>query len=117
MTTITKPAYRQPWEHGAKAYAQADTLEALRQGMKRKRNMQMIHLALDGEFGSLACSCCGIALNQPYAVNKGENPTKTDTWGTGKYYPKSKKLVVMHYYCSWGALLQEIFKLGRFIQL
>ena len=35
--TTTRPAYRQPWTHGAKAYPQADTFDALRDGTKRKR--------------------------------------------------------------------------------
>lgn len=111
-----RPAFREPWKYGAKGYAQADTLEALAEGMKRKRKMQIVHLSHSG-FGHIPCACCGIPVGDPYAVNAGDKTLRTDTSATGKYFPSQKKLVVMHYYCSWGALLNEVLKFGRAIQL
>jgi hypothetical protein len=112
MEKKVRPAYREPWKHGAKAYAEADTPEALREGMKRKRNMQYVHLNHEG-FGHMPCAKCGIAVGDPYPVNEGDTCLRTDTWATGKYYPSKKALVAMHYYCSWGALLEDVFRLGR----
>jgi len=114
--TKTRPAFRAPWTYGAKGYAQADTLEALAIGMKRKRNVQIVRLNNE-TLGHLQCACCGIALADPYPVNPGDTKTTTDEWGTGKYFPSTKKLVVMHYYCSWGALMTDIFKLGRAMRI
>jgi hypothetical protein len=114
--TQQRPAFREAWKYGAKGYAEADTLEALAEGMKRKRKMQIVHLNHSG-FGHIPCSCCGIPVGDPYPVNEGDTNLRTDKWATGKYFPSQKKLVVMHYYCSWGALINEVFKLGRAIQL
>jgi hypothetical protein len=105
-----KPAFRKPWQNGAKAYHEADTLEALREGMKRKRNSTMVHLSHSG-FGDLPCATCGVPLSGEYADGK------TDKWGTGTYYPKTKRLVVQHYYCSWQTLMQDVLKLGRYINV
>lgn len=112
--TKTRPAYREPWTFGAKAYAEADTLEALAEGMKRKRKLQIVHLN-NATLGHLECACCGIPVGDPYPVNPGEEATRTDKWATGKYSPRTRTLVAMHYYCSWGALLNDVFRLGRAI--
>lgn len=110
--TVTKnrPAFRKPWEHGAKAYYEADTLEALKEGAKRKRNPFMVHLSLEG-FGHLPCGTCGIPLADEYGDGQ------RDTWGTGHYSPKAKRLGVQHYYCSWQTLMDQVFRLGRYINL
>jgi hypothetical protein len=52
-----------------------------------------------------------------YAVNPGEEPRKVDEWSTWEYSPRTKRAVGMHYYCSWGALMNAVLKLGRSIQL
>ena len=111
---MTKPAFRKPWEHGAKAYHEADTLEALIEGAKRKRNRFMVHLSHEG-FGHYACAKCGIPVGDPYPVNQGDANLHQDKWATGHYLPRTKQLVVLHYYCSWGALLQQVIALGRVI--
>lgn len=108
----TKPAYREPWQHGAKAYPEADNLEALREGTKRKRKHLMVHLAHEG-FGHLPCASCGIPIGDKY----GDHLNHQDKWGTGHYFPKTKRLVVQHYYCSWGTLMNEVIRLGRFINI
>ena len=35
MPTTTRPGFRKPWTHGAKAYEEADTLEDLVAGLKQ----------------------------------------------------------------------------------
>ena len=118
MATTTKakrPAFRAPWTNGAKAYAEADTFAALREGMKRKRKTQMVKMPNSGEAGRVKCAGCGVPLRDMYAVNPGEEPSRTDEWSTWTYYPRHKKAVGMHYYCSWGALMMDIVRLGRSI--
>lgn len=103
-----RPGFREPWTHGAKAYTQADTFAALREGMKRKRNSRIIHMPNSGEAGDMPCASCGIKLKDPYAVNKGGPLEKTDTYSTWHYSPKSKSGYGQHYYCSWGSLMEKI---------
>jgi hypothetical protein len=114
--TKTRPAYREPWTHGAKGYAEADTLEALAEGMKRKRKLQTVHLNNE-TLGHIPCACCGIPVGDPYPVNAGDTTLRTDKWATGKYIPRTKGLIAMHYYCSWGSLMADIFQLGRTLRL
>lgn len=109
----TRPAFRRPWEHGAKAYHEADTLSALVEGAKRKRNVFMVRLNHEG-FGHMKCVKCGIPVGDPYPVNEGDKALHQDKgWATGHYAPRSKQLVALHYYCSWGMLLNQVFALGR----
>lgn len=112
----TRPAFRRPWEHGAKAYHQADNLEALREGMKRKRKWEIVHLSHEG-FGHLPCASCGIPVGDPYPVNEGDTVLRQDDSATGHYFPKTKRLVVQHYYCSWGTLMNQVIQLGRYINV
>lgn len=107
-TTSTRPAFRKPWTHGAHAYAEADTFEAFAEGMKRKRVMQMVKMPNDGEAGLKPCIHCGIALRDPYPVSKGSTQMHTDKKSTWTWIPKRKVIYGEHYYCSWGALMQQI---------
>ena len=111
-----RPGYRGPWQHGAKGYPEADSIEALRDGAKRKRNTFIVHLNHDG-FGDLPCASCGIALRDIYAANPGGPLAKQDKWGTGTYFPKRKRLVVQHYYCSWQTLMSQVLRLGAWIDI
>lgn len=114
-TTVSKtPGYREPWTNGAKAYPEADTPEALLEGAKRKRKAFMLHLSHEG-FGDMPCVKCGIALADPYPASSDSSTMHTDKWGTGHYSPKSKSLVVAHYYCSWNMLMNAVMRLGRII--
>lgn len=106
ISTNKVTGYREPWQAGAKAYPQADTIEALLEGTKRKRKGFIVHLAHSG-FGHLPCASCGIPVGDPYPVNEGDKELRTDTWATGRYNPTSKRLVPLHYYCSWGVLIRE----------
>jgi hypothetical protein len=116
-TTTSRPAFRKPWTHGAKAYIEADTFSALREGMKRARNTRLVHMSNSGEAGAQPCAACGVLLRDMYAVNPGEAPRRVDEWSTWEYNPRTKRAVGMHYYCSWGALMNAVLKLGRSIQL
>jgi hypothetical protein len=118
--TSKRPGFRKPRTHGAKAYAEADTLADLVQGFKRARKIQLAHMPLEGKrngVDKLPCACCGVALAAKYAVNPGEEPSRVDQRATVKYDPRTKRVVLMHYYCSWGDLMNQVFKLGRALQL
>ena len=113
---MARPGFRKPWEHGAKAYHEADTLEALHEGAKRKRKTFMLHVSHEG-FGHYECAKCGIPVGNPYPVNEGDTALHQDKWATAHYSPKRKELVVLHYYCSWATLIHQVFALGRRIQV
>lgn len=112
--TIDRPAFRKPWTHGARAYFEADTFDALREGMKRMRTSKLVHMPNDGEAGLVPCATCGVALGAPYEINQGtgfEN-LHTDKWSTWTWLPKRKAAYGQHYYCSWATLMQDLFDLA-----
>jgi len=115
MPAAARPAFRKPWTHGAKAYAQADTLAAMIEGMKRCRKPDTVHVAHAGLVG-VTCACCGLPLDSPYPVS----PTQPDSivqddlgYAYVDYNPRTKRAVVRHYYCAWAGTIQEVLDLGR----
>lgn len=103
-----RPAFRKPWTYGAKAYIEADTFEALREGMKRMRKTKLVRMPNTGEAGDKPCASCGVLLKEPYAVNPGEEPSRTDESSTWTWNPRTKKAYGQHYYCSWGSLMNRL---------
>ena len=109
-----RPPYRKPWEHGAKAYFEADTFKALAEGAKRKRKVFTVLMAREAA-GHLPCQYCGIALAEPYEVNRGRGDYTTDKLRFRvAYNPRDRSYVGRHYYCGWGAILQAIADQSRF---
>ena len=110
MPTTTRPGFRKPWTHGAKAYEEADSLEDLVAGLRRARNSRRVYVHGDA-IGHLPCVHCGIPLADPYPVNPGDTRLRTDKGPdySGRYFPKRKAFVPEHYYCGWGALLAPVF--------
>lgn len=110
--------FRSPWTAGARAYYEADTFEAAREGFKRKRKSIMFHMTNTGEAGDQTCIVCGALLRD------AEDRTKTnvtggtatpDRWSTWHYVPATKSIVGgMHYGCSWSVLLTAISKMRSF---
>lgn len=111
-TAVDRPAFRKPWTHGAKAYIEADTFEALREGMKRMRKGHIVHMPNTGEAGLIPCVTCGVGLGSMYSVNEGEEPRVIDEWSTWHWVPKYKAAYGQHYYCSWGTLMERLFDLA-----
>lgn len=110
-----KPGYREPWQGGARAYPEADSLRHLAEAAKRKR--KPFDVLVRG-IGAEPCASCGIALQDPYHVNPGEARTVQDDGARGYrvvYYPRSRRWVARHYYCSWGALMADVVALGRML--
>jgi len=71
------------------------------------------------------CVHCGIAIGEPYPVNKGDKTLRRDDfrvvaregeWVKVRYFPKSRRVVFEHYYCSWGNLLTQVVNLGHRLQ-
>lgn len=112
-----RPAFRKPWTHGARAYYEADTFEALREGMKRMRKSHIIHMPNSGEAGLKPCASCGVALREPSPEDSLGN-VKTDTYSVWTWLPSRKAAYGQHYLCSWGSLMKDLFDLadrGAFI--
>lgn len=112
--TATRPAYREPWRHGAKAYPEADTLEAMWHGVRRKRNRLTVHVSHDA-IGHLPCASCGRPLGGEYELNPGQGDMRTDTLGYAyvDVDPRRKVAAARHYYCAWGATMDMVLRLGR----
>lgn len=111
-----RPDFREPWTHGARAYREADTMEALERGMRRKRNIDTVLMPMEA-VGHLDCMYCGGKLGEPYEVNKGQGDLTTDQTGRVEYHPRKKEARPYHYYCGWGATMKSVLDYGRAIQL
>lgn len=116
MTTTapsaTRPAFREPWTYGAHSYTQADTFQALKDGMKRKRKARVIHMANSGEAGDMPCASCGTKLKDPYVADKKSGHVdKAEKHSVWHYDPKTQKGYGQHYYCSWMTLMAQIVQI------
>lgn len=107
-------SYRPPWTAGAKAYPQADTMADVWEGVRRKRNRLTVHVAHAGLKGVM-CAGCGHALDGPYPVNDGEEPTHVDRLGYAyvDVNPRAGTALARHYYCAWGAVMANVLALHR----
>lgn len=110
MTTQNRPAFRKPWTHGARAYFEADTFDALREGMKRMRTSKLVHMSNDGEAGDALCASCGIALREPVTDAVGNR--KADRYSVWTWIPARKAAYGQHYLCSWDSLMRDLFTLA-----
>lgn len=91
-----------------KVYADLDALKA---AVARKRNPGLAKIRnADG----LTCAACGIGMTDPYVVNPGYgDQVRVDTkFFTVHYKPRTKQFAPMHYVCSWGATLSDVFKMA-----
>ena len=92
-------------------YLIAEDIEDLKFKVRRKRNPDT---ALVRNIGRHKCRRCGILMTEKYPVNPGEEPRAQDKdYYYVYYHPRAKKFVPMHYYCSWGALMEDIFALHK----
>lgn len=108
MKTTMIPEFRLPWTYGAKAYPEADTFAAAREGFKRRRKTVIFHMTNDGEAGDRLCVVCGIALREP-----SEGRDRPDLHSTWDYSPEHKAVGNgRHYICSWTALMNRIFQVA-----
>lgn len=102
---MPRPAFRKPWTHGARAYYEADTFAALRDGMKRSRKEHYVLMPNDGEAGLRPCATCGVALRDPYQSG-------TDTQSVWTWVPSRKAAYGQHSGCSWSSLIADLFDLA-----
>lgn len=109
----TRPAYRKPWTHGAKAYPQADSLAAMVDGTKRCRKPLTVHVAHAGLVGE-KCAGCGGAFDADYTA-PGMTGTTRDELGYAyvDYDPRTKRAVARHYYCAWAGVMDQVLDLAR----
>ena len=115
----TLPAYREPWQHGAYAYPQADTIDAMWEGVRRKRKPLTVHVSHEA-IGSHPCAACGEPLAGPYPVNPGDPPDEWRTDTIGYAYvdvkPRERVAVPMHYYCAWGVTMRAVLDVSRVLR-
>lgn len=100
---------RKPWQNGAKAYHQAESLQDAETFFgKRYRKRQYFILDEDSpDIQTKNCAICKMPLNGP---PKGE--TKITPGATyGEYSPKYKKAVAYHYICGWTHTLNALFSM------
>ncbi len=98
-------------------YDQFDTIAAAKYSYRRCRTMKHFILTDKGvkRYKRVVCAACGENINDP--------PKKYPDFTTGhshsgnrcQYYPKTKKVAVMHYVCAWDNLLNHIFLKERLI--
>lgn len=99
--------FNKAWTGGARAYDEADTVEAALAAYRRCRTDK--HFILRGDVAGLTCSGCGRDM--------ADDPADLDSYKGNRavYHAKTKTVSVRHYTCAWGALLTEVakIKIGR----
>lgn len=84
------------------AYDHADTIADAATAYRRCRTGKSFILADDSPDLALPCSACGTAVNDYGDTPRGYRGNRCE------YNPRSKRFRLMHYTCSWGALLGGI---------
>ena len=80
--------FKKPWENGADAYHEADSIQEAKKGFSRCRKTQCFILSDKCiEKGKTFCKICGGQIS-------------VDDGNRCEYYPKLKKVLPMHYYCD-----------------
>lgn len=91
--------FQKAWQGSNRtAYDSADSIAEAEEAYRRCRTEK--HFILT-EAGAQAikptCPCCGDPI--------------TDRKNRGRYSPRFKKAIVMHYECAWGAVFADLEKL------
>lgn len=106
MPTTTTPSFRKPWQNGAKAYHEADSLDAIGPGIRRMRKPLTVLILHDTHsLDGVPCDACGHDLAAPYPAKGSGEP---DSYAMVDVDPRSETYIARHYYCAWTALLGEI---------
>jgi hypothetical protein len=109
MAATKTAGFRKPWTDGAKAYHEADTLDAMWAGIKRMRKPLTVHVSHDALHG-VVCAGCGHDVTGPNPDGKIDN---------GHAYvdadPKTRSALAYHYVCAWGATMNKVYELGRIL--
>lgn len=118
MATTTK---KKTYPTNTRGVPMLPNLAALPDAFRRCRKEQQAFVALDA-VAHLGCAYCHLPIGDPYPVNKGDTKLRRDSfhvparegeWVTVRYFPKSGKALLAHYYCSWGHLLDQVVELGH----
>lgn len=93
--------------HKQGCYDAFDHVEEVAEKYKRCRKMKSLILSDEAiEATEMYCAHCGGRLRT------SEDPENEQPSGgrsiRGNYYPRQRVLVVMHYYCSWEKLMNDI---------
>ena len=123
MATKTKAA-KKTYPTNSRGVPMLPNLAALPKAFARCRKEQTAYVAL-AAVEKKPCAYCGIAIGDPYHVNKGDTKTHVDSfrmparegkWAKVRYFPKTKRVILAHYYCSWGHLMDQVVELGHRLQ-
>ena len=114
---VSTEPFCKPWTGDAYAYAVANSVDAAKIGFKRCRKWQMFKLRLGSKDYDLPCSRCEEKLidppNDPNLIgDRNRMGGRNGQAATGIFYPKSKKVVLMHYTCSWATTLEAVYKMA-----
>ena len=110
--TYNPPGFYAPWTSGNRsAYHAADSVAAARAGFSRARKLQAF--ILRGEL-TLPCGRCGARLCDPIPPDPAivGDPDGPHDSARGWYDPRSGRVAVMHYTCSWLATITDILRKG-----
>jgi hypothetical protein len=89
--------FKKPWENGACAYHEADSIAEAKKGFSRCRKDH--YFILSDKTISKTKISCGVC---------GKN-ILPDDGNRCLYFAKSKKVFPAHYYCAWNSLFKEIY--------
>ena len=94
---------------GVSMYDKFDTIEAAKHHYRRCRTVKHFILAADAA-KDLKCNCCQGRVGDP----PPDHPDAGDGYRSNisMYLPKHKRIIVMHYLCAWGNLMQRISELS-----
>ena len=89
--------FKKPWENGACAYHEADSIAEAKKGFSRCSTTKYFILSDKSISKSkIKCGVCGKKIT----IEDGNRCL---------YFPKLKKVFPAHYYCAWNSLLADIY--------
>jgi len=91
-------------------YDKFKTVAAAKKAYRRVRTRVQMFVLLDGgrDLGRVICPVCDRALNNDPETMESYRGNRCE------YHPKTKKVVGMHYSCSWKATLTAIHQLADY---
>lgn len=91
--------------HKPGGYDQFDAVAEAKEHYRRVRNPKARHFIL---------SDTGVDADKPVCAHCGK-PIDTKNGNRCQYFPRTKKVAVMHYLCAWENVLGHIFENTRLI--
>lgn len=92
-------------------YDKFKTIAAAKRAYRRVRTRVQTFVLEDGcrELNRVTCPVCGRKLADDPETTKGYQGNRCE------YFPKTKKVVGMHYMCSWQVTMKAVWKLADYL--